>query len=122
MQKELKLVAEFHRKFKVPVAEKPILLERERAKFRYELMREEVEEYLTDGVESGKVSDIAKELADILYAVYGTILEHGLQNKMEEILTEVHRSQMSKDYSPTKMIKGDKYREADTGKILKNNI
>ncbi len=121
MQKELKMVEEFHRKFKAPVADKPTLLAKKRAKFRYKLMKEEVKEYLTDGVKSGKIENIAKELADILYTVYGTILEHGLQGKMEEIFAEVHRSQMSKDYSPTKMIKGEKYFEAEVGEILKKS-
>jgi predicted HAD superfamily Cof-like phosphohydrolase len=123
MQKELKLVEEFHRKFKVPVAEAPTLILKSRSSLRYELMREEVEEYLTDGVDGigtkdDKIENIAKELADILYTVYGTILEHGLQDKIEEIFVENHRSQMSKEYSPNKMIKGKNFSEAIIGKII----
>jgi len=118
MQKELKLVEEFHKKFRVPVAKKPTLISRDRADFRYRLMRDEVEEYITDGVESKKVEKVAKELADILYAVYGTILEHGLQDKMEEVFAENHRSQMSKKYDKYKMIKDKDFKEADIKKIL----
>jgi len=119
MQKELKLVEEFHKKFKAPVAESPTLISRDRADFRYRLMRDEVEEYLTDGVKSEKIENVAKELVDILYAVYGTILEHGLQDKMEEIFAENHRSQMSKKYDKYKMIKDDDFKEADIKKVLK---
>jgi predicted HAD superfamily Cof-like phosphohydrolase len=124
MKEELKLVEEFHRKFKIPVAEVPTLISKSRSSLRYKLMEEEVEEYLSDGVNSidkkgKKIENIAKELADILYAVYGTILEHGLQGKMEEIFTENHRSQMSKKYSSTKMIKGKKFQEVNFKKIFK---
>jgi len=119
MQKELKLVEEFHKKFRVPVAESPTLISRDRADFRYGLMRDEVEEYITDGVESEKIEKVAKELADILYAVYGTILEHGLQDKMEEVFAENHRSQMSKEYDKYKMIKGKNFKEANIKPILK---
>jgi len=35
MQKELKLVEEFHKKFRVPVAKRPALISRDRADFRY---------------------------------------------------------------------------------------
>ena len=113
MKKELKLVEEFHRKFKAPVAKEPTLIPEKRSNLRLSLMAEEVEEYLTDGVKSKKIENIAKELADILYTVYGTILEHGLQDKMEKIFAENHKSQMSKEYSPGKMIKGKKFKEVN---------
>ncbi len=119
MKKELKLVEEFHRKFRTPVLKKPSLISRDRAEFRFKLMKEEVDEYLK-GVESDNLENIAKELADVLYAVYGTILEHGLQDKMEEIFLENHHSQMSKEYHQYKMIKGEKFKEANITDILKS--
>ncbi len=64
------------------------------------------------------IENVAKELADILYAVYGTILEHGLQDKIEDIFEEVHRSNMSKDYHEYKMIKGQNYFKADVKKFF----
>lgn len=80
-------------------------------------MQEEVKEYL-DGTKKGDLDNIAKEIVDILYAVYGTILEHGLQDKIDEIFKEVHLSHMSKDYSKYKMIKGKSYFKPDLRKIL----
>ena len=117
MKKELKLVEEFHKKFKVPVLNEPSLISKKRAEFRFKLMKDEVEEYF-EGVKSGDLENVPKELADILYAVYGTILEHGLQGKIEEIFEENHRSQMSKEYNQYKMVKGKESFEADVKKCL----
>ncbi len=117
MKKELLMVREFHDKFQVLVSEKPSFISEKRYENRYRLMKEEVEEYL-ESVRKADKKNIAKELADVLYAVYGTILEHGLQGKIEAVFEEVHKSNMSKDYHKYKMIKGMKYFEADIGKII----
>lgn len=117
MKKELDLVRIFHEKFRVPVLNNPSLIPEDRSANRYRLMRDEVEEYLK-GVQNEDLENIAKELADILYAVYGTILEHGLQDKIEAIFEEVHRSNMSKDYHEYKMVKGAGYFKADVKKFL----
>ena len=117
MKKELNLVKNFHKKFKVPILKKPSLIPRDRSDLRYDLMKEEVEEYKL-GTKEGDLENIAKEIVDILYSLYGTILEHGLQSKMEEIFKEVHKSHMSKDYHQYKMVKGKKYFKPDIKKIL----
>ncbi len=119
MKNELELVKEFHRKFKADVASKPTLITKQRSDLRFKLMDDEVQEY-REGVEQEDLANIAKELADILYAAYGTILEHGLQDVMSDVFKEVHRSNMSKDYSKTKMIKGDDYFEANVADILES--
>lgn len=117
MNKQLELVKKFHEKFKVPILDKPSLIPDERSQLRYKLMKDEVEEYLA-GTQNKDLENIAKELADILYGVYGTILEHGLQGKFEAIFEEVHNSNMSKDYHEYKMIKGAGYFKADVKKLL----
>lgn len=117
MNKQLELVREFHAKFKQPILEQASLIPADRSALRYKLMHEEVEEYKA-GTEAGDLANIAKELCDILYAAYGTILEHGLQDKFEEIFAEVHASNMSKDYHEYKMIKGANYFKADVKKFL----
>lgn len=117
MKSQLDLVKEFHDRGEVPVADRPTLIPEERSKLRHSLMAEEVKEYL-EGAEKNDLHNIAKELADILYTVYGTILEHGLQDKIEEVFKEVHDSNMSKDISPGKAKKGADYREADIKRIL----
>ena len=117
MKKQLKLVEEFHNKFKSPVLGRPSLIPEDRSNFRYTLMKGEVEEY-EGGVKNKDLENIAKELADILYATYGTILEHGLQDRIEEIFEEVHNSNMSKDYGEYKAVKGPNYFRANVKKIL----
>ena len=112
MKKELGMVQEFHEKFRVPVLDEPSLVPEDRSNNRYRLMRDEVEEYLK-GAQGDDLENVAKELADILYSVYGTILEHGLQDLMPEIFEEVHRSNMSKDYHQYKMVKGPGYFRAN---------
>lgn len=120
LTKRISLVKEFHKKFKVPILKKPSLIPKDRSEFRYTLMEEEVQEYLL-GTKNNDLENVAKELVDILYSVYGTILEHGLQDKIDVIFEEVHLSHMSKDYSKYKMVKGEKYFKPNLKKILKNN-
>jgi predicted HAD superfamily Cof-like phosphohydrolase len=117
MNKHLELVKDFHLKFNVPVLDKASLIPRDRSVNRHKLMADEVAEYLK-GVEDRDIENIAKELADVLYVVYGSILEHGLQDKMDSIFQEVHDSNMSKDIHEYKMIKGEKYFKADLKKFF----
>ena len=122
MQKELKKVLEFHKKFNRPISEKPTveLVSEKQAEFRHFLISEEVDEYL-EGVKKGDLENVAKELADVLYAVYGTIIEHGLQDKIEDIFAEVHNSHMTKvvERGEQKLKKGKDYKEADITKFFK---
>lgn len=120
MKKQLNLVKEFHKKFNNLISDKPSLIPQDRVSLRCHLMKEEVEEYF-DGAQGGDVENVAKELADILYTIYGTIIEHGLQDKMEEIFEEVHRLQMSKDYHRYKMVKGNNYFKADIKKFFEKD-
>lgn len=117
MIKEIKLVEEFHKKFKAPVWKKLQNISKDRYDLRYFLMNEEVQEYLS-WAKSGDLENITKELCDILYTVYGTIIEHWLQDKIEDCFREVHRSQMTKDYSPWKMIKWKNYSPENLKDIL----
>ena len=119
MKKELAMVREFHEKFLVPISDKPTFIPEDRSGLRYKMVKEEIEEYKS-GVENKDLANIAKELTDILYATYGAILEHGLQDKMEDIFTEVHRSNMSKEYHPYKVQKGANFSPANLEKILQD--
>jgi predicted HAD superfamily Cof-like phosphohydrolase len=109
---------EFHNKFTAGVNQTPQLLTPERSKIRYNMMREEVEEYLA-GTKSRDLVNIANELADILYVTYGTVVAHGLQDKIEAIFTEIHRSNMTKDYHPVKAVKGEGYQPANIDQFFK---
>ncbi len=119
MKKQLDQVLEFHKKFKALINNEPSNISEDRYYLRYKLMKEEIEEYLIWAKNWDK-ENIAKELSDILYSVYWTIIEHWLQEKIEECFNEVHKSNMSKDYSSTKMIKWKNYFKADLSNIINN--
>jgi predicted HAD superfamily Cof-like phosphohydrolase len=82
---------------------------------RYNLMKEENEEYL-EAAKSNDLVEIADALGDQLYILCGTILRHGLQHKIEEVFTEIQRSNMSKLDANGKPI----YRE--DGKVMKSEL
>ncbi len=117
MKIELDLVKQFHAKFGQPILPTPSLIPENRYKWRHELMKSEVEEYV-EGNQKGDLENVAKELCDVLFSVYGTILEHGSQDKIDLMFEEVWRSNMSKDASEYKMIKGPNYFKADLKKFL----
>jgi len=82
---------------------------------RYKLMHEENEEYL-EAAQNGDIVEIADALGDMLYILCGTILKHGLQDKISEVFQEIQRSNMSKLDADGKPI----YRE--DGKVLKSEL
>lgn len=82
---------------------------------RYKLMREENEEYL-EAAQKGDLVEVADALGDMLYILCGTILKHGLQDKIAEVFEEIQRSNMSKLDKDGKPI----YRE--DGKVLKSEL
>jgi len=92
---------------------------------RYNLMREENEEYL-EACRNGDLVEIADALGDMMYILFGTICKHGLQGKMAEVFDEIHRSNMSKlgaDGRPIyredgKVLKGEGYFRPDIRAIL----
>ena len=82
---------------------------------RYNLMKEENEEYL-EAAKNRDIVEIADALGDQLYILCGTLLRHGLQHKIEEVFSEIQRSNMSKLDENGNPI----YRE--DGKVLKSNL
>lgn len=109
MKDELNKVKEFHESFNVPNNVEPSLADD--FYLRYKLFTEETEEYL-EACYHNDLVEIADALGDQLYILCGTILRHGLQDKIAEVFDEIHRSNMSKleDGKPI-------YRE--DGKVLK---
>lgn len=109
-------VREFHDAFSISNATQPTgnLAETDYT-LRYNLMKEEVDEYL-DACKEGNIVEIADALGDQLYILCGTILKHGLQHKMEEIFCEIQNSNMSKlDENGNPIYRHD-------GKVLKSNL
>jgi len=107
-------VREFHETFRVPANENPALVRNELVALRHRLMLEENEEYL-NACQKEDINLIADALGDQMYILFGTIITHGLQHKIEEVFDEIHRSNMSKLDDNRKPI----FRE--DGKVLKSN-
>ena len=128
MKKQLDAVKAFHNAFGLGVQQQPNAeLGTEKNLLRYKLMREENEEYL-DAAQEGNLEEVADALGDMLYILCGTILEHGLQYKIEEVFAEIQRSNMSKlgaDGQPIyredgKVLKGPNYFKPNIEDILNN--
>ena len=114
-QEVMDSVRQFHDAFKINNESEPTVDVGEKViKLRYDLMHEENEEYL-EAAKSGDLVEVADALGDMLYILCGTMLAHGMQNKIEEIFQEIQRSNMSKLDVDGKPI----YRE--DGKVLKSN-
>ena len=126
MNKKLKAVQDFHEAFGLGIQHEPIArLPEEKLRLRYNLMAEENEEYL-EAARNGDLIEVADALGDMLYILCGTILEHGMQYKIEEVFNEIQRSNMSKldkNGQPIyredgKVMKGPNYFKPDIGSIL----
>lgn len=123
MKKQIDHVTKFHEAFGHPINTEPSLLTLPQYKLRFELMKEENEEYL-EACEAGDIVEVADALGDQLYILCGTLVAHGLQHKIVEIFDEIQRSNMSKlDENGKAIINGENgvYDETKSlGKVLKS--
>ena len=71
---------------------------------RYDMIKEELEEYFDScyavcypkvKLDIDKVEQ-ADAIGDMLYLVFGAVIDAGLEDKIEAIFDEIHRSNMSK--------------------------
>ncbi|MDC3252754.1 nucleoside triphosphate pyrophosphohydrolase family protein [Crocinitomicaceae bacterium] len=129
LKETIAAVETFHKAFKIQNNYKPTVDLSEADKMlRHKLMREENEEYL-EAAENGDLVEVADALGDMLYILCGTILKHGLQDKIVEVFEEIQRSNMSKldkDGNPIyredgKVLKSDQYFRPDIKSILERS-
>lgn len=113
MKKQIESVKKFHNTYKLGYSETPIAnLGNNKNKLRFSLMSEENEEYL-EAANNDDIIEVADALGDMLYILCGTIIEHGMQDIIEDVFDEIQRSNMSKLGEDGEPI----YRE--DGKVLK---
>ena len=126
MKKRIAAVHEFHTAFGLGINNEPTAnISEERNLLRYNLMKEENEEYL-EAAQNNDLVEVADALGDMLYILCGTIIEHGMQHKIEEVFNEIQRSNMSKlgeDGKPIyneagKVMKGPNYFKPDLSKFV----
>ncbi len=126
MKNKIAAVKAFHDSFGLGMKDLPTAkLDVNKNLLRYKLMREENEEYL-DAANNQDLVEVADALGDMLYILCGTIIEHGMQHKIEEVFNEIQKSNMSKlgaDGKPIyredgKVLKGPNYFKPDIKSIL----
>ena len=126
MKKQIEDVQKFHDYFGIKNNYEPTgIIDKDMFSLRHRLMNEENEEYL-EACKSGDLVEIADALGDMMYILCGTILSHGLQDKIEDVFEEIQKSNMSKldsDGNPIyrqdgKIMKGVNYFKPDIKKIL----
>ncbi|UII78830.1 nucleoside triphosphate pyrophosphohydrolase family protein [Flagellimonas sp. CMM7] len=126
MESKIKAVELFHNSFGLGVLKEPKAnLGEAKNELRFNLMDEENKEYL-EAANEGDLVEVADALGDMLYILCGTILEHGMQYKIEEVFEEIQRSNMSKlgsDGNPIyredgKVLKGPNYFKPDIQGVL----
>ncbi|MFD2824192.1 hypothetical protein ACFS5M_10975 [Lacinutrix iliipiscaria] len=126
MKNKIEAVKAFHEAFKIGHRETPKAnLGEAKNRLRFNLMKEENEEYL-EAANDDDLVEVADALGDMLYILCGTIIEHGMQYKIEEVFDEIQRSNMSKlgeDGQPIyredgKVLKGPNYFKPNISMIL----
>ncbi len=128
MKNKIDDVKAFHEAFKIGYRTTPKAnLGFAKNKLRFDLMKEENEEYY-QAAQSNDLVEVADALGDMLYILCGTIIEHGMQHKIESVFNEIQRSNMSKlgaDGSPIyradgKVMKGPNYFKPNIKAILES--
>ena len=113
MKKQLNAVKDFHDTFGLNYNDSPTLdLEKKIIELRFNLMKEENEEYI-EAARNNDIVEVADALGDMLYILCGTIIEHGMSDIIEDVFDEIQKSNMSKLGADGKPI----YRE--DGKVMK---
>ncbi|MBM4138589.1 MAG: hypothetical protein FJ244_03800 [Nitrospira sp.] len=93
MTDEQQMVEDFHRKFEIAIQSTPADPADDTKQLRIRLIQEEFDE-LKESMANGNLAAVAKEMADLLYVVYGTAVSYGID--MKPVFQEVHRSNLSK--------------------------
>lgn len=125
MEKQIKMVEEFHLKFKQNQSSTPVLLSNKESMLRYSLGKEELDEYIVANGEDDLI-EVVDALADQLYILFGTICKHGLQDHIIKAFDLVHTNNMSKLgpngepilRSDGKILKPEGFRKVDLKEIL----
>ena len=135
MKKQIQQLEAFQKAFKSNYNTTPTFLSEAQYKLRYELSKEENEEYL-EACQNNDMVEILDAIADRIFLAIGDAVSHGLQDKLELALNEVFESNMSKldengepiinglnGYLDTtrpfgKLLKGELYREPNLKQFL----
>jgi len=118
-------VKKFMETFGQEVKTKPEFPSEKVVKLRYDLIKEELEEF-EQALKDKNLTEVADSLTDILYVTYGAGVAFGID--LDKCFNEVQKSNMSKlgaDGKPIynkdgKVMKGPKYFKPDLSKFANN--
>lgn len=108
MNEQYEMVRDFHDKFGVPNADKPVVMSAQRRTERYLYMSEELNEF----DEAETVVDQADAMIDLIYLALGTLVEIGV--KPAALFDIVHDANMSKVWPD-----GTVHYDSTTNKVVK---
>lgn len=113
----------FHKSFGLPISDEPQLITLQRRVLQYDMMAEELNEYLNSQKD---LKETADSLIDMFEVLLGMFTEHGMIDIIPQLYNEVNKSNMSKldeNGNPIyrhdgKILKGKNYFKPDFTKIL----
>ena len=126
MKHQINSVKIFHEVYNLSYKNSPVAdIGIDKINLRFKLMEEENQEYF-EAAKNNDIVEVADALGDMLYILCGTIIEHGMQDKIEEIFDEIQKSNLSKlgdDGKPIyrndgKVMKGPNYFKPKISEIL----
>ena len=120
----LDLVAEFNSAFGIKTSKKPTLATSEDYKLKFNLLKEELDEYL-QACKDENLVEVSDAIIDMFYVLSGIVLLHGIQHRVPDMFLEVHNSNMSKlengkilKRADGKIIKGSEYFKPNLKKFI----
>lgn len=110
---KIEMVRVFNKTFGVPTSKNPTLLSEDDYSLKYDLMKEELSEYL-NACRSNDLVEVCDAVADMMYILNGIIVSHGLHDIFTDLFSEVHNSNMSK-------LENGKVLRRHDGKVMKGS-
>jgi predicted HAD superfamily Cof-like phosphohydrolase len=109
----IKSIKEFNSSFGLPISKTPCLIEKEQYNLKYNLLKEELDEYL-EACENKDLVEICDSIIDMFYVLSGFIVQHGIDKQFLDMFFEVHKSNMSK-------LENGKVLKRHDGKVMKGS-
>ena len=109
----IKSIKEFNSSFGLQISKTPCLIEKEQYNLKYNLLKEELAEYL-EACENKDLVEICDSIIDMFYVLSGFIVQHGIDKQFLDMFFEVHKSNMSK-------LENGKVLKRHDGKIMKGS-
>jgi hypothetical protein len=109
----IKSLKEFNNSFGLPISKTPCLVEKDQYKLNYNLLKEELDEYI-EACKKEDLVEICDSIVDMFYVLSGFIVKHGIDKQFLDMFFEVHKSNMSK-------LENGKVLKRHDGKVMKGS-